>query len=249
MFFYNLMVYIILIYAQKISFQSNELIEKIFPFTANAYWFMTAYIMLLLLLPIFQKTINNLDLKQLKYLIIILAVFCTLFPLFKNLIAGDFMGLGDITCSYLVGVYVKKANVRVKQWMIAIPLLLSYILLFLGHRVFASYGLLPLISAGLIFAFFEAKTLSFHSVFINKSAATVLSVYLITEQKQFIKPLWSIFHFEDINVFLANFLGLGIAIAFIVLGVFIDSLRKQLFSVIKVNQLINYVQSILTRML
>lgn len=56
----------------KVPFGIKELIRSIFPFLGRAYWYVSDYIILMLIAPILNVVIKNVSIKKLNYLILVM---------------------------------------------------------------------------------------------------------------------------------------------------------------------------------
>lgn len=75
--FYSVITFVFLLCIKGITFSSGLLLKSIFPFTFNSYWFVTNYILLLLISPILNISINNMSKIKMKVcLLVLLGVFC-----------------------------------------------------------------------------------------------------------------------------------------------------------------------------
>lgn len=213
-----------------------------FPIIYNHYWFVTAFVILLLLIPYLNRLLNLCTRLETLYLVSILIVVCGVFPLFNNNVASESVGLGVILTSYIIGSYCRrfilknKKNLLIGFLLLLINILVIYMVMFyditvLKYRYIKIYtGFFAMMaSTGLFLIFVNIKP--FWSPIINSFSSHIFSVYLITENIFVIKILWSIFNFHNTNdLVMVNVYGFISVILIMILSFFIDTARCFLFS-------------------
>jgi hypothetical protein len=115
-FFYSLIIYLILVKVKLLHFSIKQFINACLPFTANQYWFVTAYIMLLLLLPFINRVIVVLNKRQYIYLIIIVSFLGSFLASIKNSTFASEISFGYLIPPYLIGGYLNKYKVNI-NWL------------------------------------------------------------------------------------------------------------------------------------
>lgn len=223
------------------------MIKSIFPFSFNLYWFITAYIMLILLIPFINKLLLNLNHREFVFLILILIIINDLFVWTNNNVATYRSGLGTLITPYVIGGYIRKYGLKVRKKPIyfILCLLIMYfgdivpLVLFglnAGERIF--FGIIPLIAATLLFLMFtEIKP--FYNRSINLLATTVFSSYILTEYPLIRPKLWIFLQFKNIkNTFIADLFGAIVIFLLIYIIIFsIDLLRQWIFKKIGINNI------------
>ncbi|PJZ16668.1 hypothetical protein BHU41_09355 [Lactobacillus crispatus] len=186
-------------------FNKRDLLYAFFPVIFDEYWFITSYIVLILLTPILNIAIRKFDRKNLLILIGILIVFADIVPFIKNdgtpnAPLGNMFSVGAMLSPYLIGAFIHRYEFKLKMWQACAVTLfgavLEYIsLIVLKHGIMKldmakfTFGLLPLITAmGIFYIFLNLP--SFHSRAINWIASGVLASYLITEHPLFRIYFW-----------------------------------------------------------
>lgn len=228
--FYTVLLFTVFTVVSK-DVQFGLLIKSIIPVTTVLYWFVTAYIILIFLLPVLNEFLMNATKQQIQYLIIISIIVNFMIPVLR--INFELM----ILLPYLIGAYIKKYGFEIKNKGIYLSsiLLLSYILMVVlntkGHGLGLTIGILPTLTAVLIFLIvFESKP--FHSAIINKLATTAFAGYLVTEFPPMRNFLWqNLLHFSNVkSALLADAMGLLAILLILYVGIFsIDLIRQKLF--------------------
>lgn len=212
-------------------------IQSVIPMSTNLYWFVSAYIIMMLFLPIINLTINQINKDQFKYLIIICLLMDTFIPLLK--VNYECMVLSP----YFLGAYIQRYRPVIKHKGMYLGVLLSLLyvltvgLLPFGHGHAFTIGILPRLIGVLIFLF-VVELKPFYSASVNSVATSAFAGYLVTEYPLMRDFLWNhLLKFADVqNVYLADFFG-AVAIGFILyIGVFlIDKGRQIIFSALNVH--------------
>lgn len=174
----------------------------------SGYWFIYAYIFMLLMMPGLNLVIKHFAGKKLNLLIFCIIIMWSLIPLGINLLNGkpdtsaDFFGYsigGYFLLIYLVSAAIRESKLFKSLKFTAVGAVLSVLLVVIicammdsktsFNVLFALFQLnspLILLVATFIFSFF--KNLTFHSRIINFLAGSMFGVYLIHEDS-FVRPL------------------------------------------------------------
>nr|WP_125675256.1 acyltransferase family protein [Companilactobacillus keshanensis] len=224
--------------------KSPKLWQSLMPMTFNQYWFVTGYLILILLVPFINQSVQNLTKRQFIYLLIIVTIICGIFPLVNNDIATQSVGLGVLLAVYLFGVFVAKFIHR-SSWNYVIGLLLFtvntlviYIIMYFEiiltkDRFTNIYtGVFAMLAALGLFLIFTNFKPVFHVIF-NQVARHIFAVYLITQNVLVLKPLWKNFQFKSmhdlVNVNLSGFVAV---LEIMVVCYLIDIIRLAIFRII-----------------
>ncbi|MQS52644.1 acyltransferase family protein [Companilactobacillus mishanensis] len=222
-----------------------NILMSVMPILFNHYWFITAYILLMLFLPIINKGLGGLNKGEFKYVLAIMIVICSIFPLLKNNVASESVGLGIVITSYAIGMYIRKF-VKLKPILILKALILLlvnlliiysvsfYDIVYLKFRYINIFtGFFALMAAvGLFVVFISLKPR--YSSSINKLASHMLAVYLITENIFVIKQLWKFVSFKNIADYkLVNLYGFLSVLLIMLICYAIDLVREKIFAVSK----------------
>lgn len=228
-------------------FNKRNLLYAFFPVIYDEYWFITSYIVLILLTPILNIAIRKFDRKNLLILIGILIVFADIVPFIKNdgipnAPLGNMFSVGAMLSPYLIGAFIHRYEFKLKMWQACAVTLFGAVLEYISLIVLKNgimkldmaeftFGLLPLITAVGIFCIFLSVP-SFHSRAINWIASGVLASYLITEHPLFRIYFWQkLLHVSHFQTPFWKFVLMGIVIA--VVTVFVCSLVDRIYVKIK----------------
>lgn len=190
------------------SFYKRDFLYAFFPVIFDEYWFITSYIVLILLTPVLNIAVEKLSKRDLLRGVVVIIVFADIVPFIKNdgtpnAPLGNMFSVGAMLAPYLIAGYVKKYKIKIKTWqagiMAIVGIVLEYLsLIILKHGIMGldiasfTFGLLPLIAAfGIFMLFLNLK--EFYSRWINWLASGVLASYLITEH-----PLFRIFFWQKL---------------------------------------------------
>jgi hypothetical protein len=222
--------------------KAPNILKSFMPVTFNQYWFVTAFILLMILLPFINRTISAINKKQSTYLSIILLVSCGIFPLINNNVASESVGLGVLITSYVIGAHIRRfgpsQKVGPKLAGLAfcfINLLIIYAISFYDMTVLKDRyiniftGIFAMLAASGLF-WTVASMKPHYSGITNHVASHMFAVYLITENVFIVDPLWKQFHFADISDPLSlNLYGIASVVAIMIICCLIDEIREGLF--------------------
>lgn len=230
-------------------FSLSGLIKSVFLVTFNGYWFVTAYVALILLLPFINRVLVNLSKTNFIILISVSVFFSEVAPIVGNQVFSLDKGFGDALSVYLLGAYIRQYKIKINSkilWLSSVGLYLAMLVSIVGLFQFTgsaenitrfSYGLLPYLTAATIFIFF-VNLPSFTSIRINWFANSVFASYLITVNMNVSGKLWT--EFFDVskidNLFLIILLGIIISIFLVLVTVLIDKVRIFIFNIFKVEK-------------
>ncbi len=117
-FVYSVLIYIIFIIIGGQKFEVLGLIKACLPVTMSAYWYVTVYILLVLISPFINLYINNISELQLKTTINVLVVMFCFVP--TIICYSDYTGVKDgyslywFIVLYLCGGYIRKYEKNIK---------------------------------------------------------------------------------------------------------------------------------------
>lgn len=213
--FFSLLSFLVARFVFHVEYTLQDVILAVFPLTGNEYWFASAYVILLTLIPLINYLIHHMNKKQLimetLLLIFVFSFISTFFPWSRN---GAWTG--GYSFIWFVVVYFIGACVQVcggdhsntQQWIIIfvslsvihllIRLVIGYVSLkVLGHEagvgIFSSYNsLIVLFASVALFMFF--KQLQLGNGRIDRIIITLgkwsFGAYLCSDHELIRKPLW-----------------------------------------------------------
>lgn len=260
--FYSIVLFIIYSILNN-DFNGYYFISSIFPNIMDVYWFYSGYFILYLLIPIFNKLINNISKRDFKYLLIVGFVY---FILLSSLIfnRASINGVFYLFFYYFVGsyirLYVKESKFKFK-WLFMF--LFSYFLIiilcfFIGRLSFTNINfssnilfyahngsLFVFICSVCLFMFFKGLNIT-NSKVINILGSVSFGVYLfhgnflLSGDLLWKKLFVASNYYGNSLVFLIYGFLISIVIYFSV-GV-LDIIRKRFVEDTIVNSLWNYIE-------
>ena len=238
--FYSVALFLIIVLLGLMNFSFKNFIAACLPFITNQYWFVSAYIMLLVLIPFINLAVERLTRKQFIYLMIITSFFGCFLTSINNSTFSTEISFGYIIPPYLIGTFIRKYGVQVNYVKIKITILylaavlLTALISYFGYgkyRSFFNFGILELLIAVLVFVGFTKHQL-FHNAGINVVAKTVFASYLITDNLYLKAVIWNfpLFHNSSVSPIWMSTIGFGVAVGLLIGSSIIDLLRDYLFN-------------------
>lgn len=245
-FFYNILNFII---GYKVGYiDSFKNISAVFPIITGVYWFITAYSLIYVLSPYYNKLINSLQKRDYqKFLLINLIIWCVIPNIF-----GFFYNSSEVlpfynrfiwlTLIYFVGAYIKKYNIKIldskKRSLIIsgitfLLMVLSIILIYIfkNNTIEIAYFWTPnnifMFILSVSFFIFFTKIRIGSSKIINKIASTTLGIYLLHDGI-LARFIWTNLFKSNIYIYSDYwfiYMACSTAILFII-GIIIDIIRQ-----------------------
>lgn len=199
---------IVIIYILKLRLPvSIDLIKMFFPFISQTYWFMDAYILLLIFIPYINKMLNSLSKKELLGLILIMFFTNSIFSFIPNItiITTTANSLSWFINIFIITYYLKKYKISIeKRKMVVFHFLyitIMVLLFFMVCKYFnKKYPILikynnPLILCDsiVIFKIFLDKKIKVNTFFkkiILYLSSNSLYVYLISDHPIMREIIW-----------------------------------------------------------
>ncbi len=258
--FYSWLVLFIL----KVMHYPTKTLFSIFPITTGAYWFISAYIALYFLTPILNIFLNKLNKNQFKFLLVLIV---TMFSFFKIiLITETFSGLFmTVIMFYMIGAYIRRfVEIKYNQKYFIKYLLVTIIFTCVNlivaalskvrlnttfHSIistiygrFMDFGNILLVLMTVLL-FLKFRTIEIKSSKINKIitflAPSMLSIYIIQQNTNY-SSLW---RYDGVTNYGNSFLMVPymffIVIIVFLVCLFIDLLRRGLYSLIKKTKIVS----------
>ena len=253
---YSVGVYLVLccIPGSGVTFEVQTLLRQCLPLLTNQYWFMTYYLLLLVVAPMLNRLLKNVDKKEFqKILAALLVTFCFL-PSVN--IFGDSFGTSNgysllwFGVLYLIGAYLRRFPLpkfhydRIYLGTIAILIVLRALCAGLQSRweIFGWLGNL-LLNYNFVLVLFAAISLFQCALqwqwnpgqrvgaWVSKISGLSLGVYLLHENSQFRNVLWGqIVRLERVGDSTFTFVGYGLlaVLGIFAAGILIEWLRQVL---------------------
>jgi hypothetical protein len=188
-FFYSVVISAIFWLLKIEPITIKEILRTVFPLVMGRWWFISIYILLFLLSPFINLALSNMDKKVHEQLIIILLIFNVILPSLNYTYFQDGgYGIENFIFLYCVGDYIRKYDIPKLNYILiyfaSCFVLLGIIIFFKKYDIhinrLLSYNfILTEISAINLFLFF--KNIKIQSLLINKVAASVFAIYLISD--------------------------------------------------------------------
>ncbi|MFT9051404.1 acyltransferase family protein [Liquorilactobacillus nagelii] len=238
-FFYSLVICLIIYFFHLNYVSKFSIVKSIFPIMFNEYWFITCYVVLILLSPYLNLVLKKLSKNYYRKFILLLFVF-QIAALLENNIFNQFL---IALTSYAIGFYLRKYDVYVKEKLLLLYFTLVYSLGLLSIYIskliglpfkstshFLPYILTVCLGTIMFLVFHELKP--FESKIVNNISTKVFAVYIITEHPQFRNILWSqIINTKQYqNSILFPLQGILICFCIFITCIFIDSIKNNIFS-------------------
>lgn len=242
LWFYSILIFLVTWYFNIIQPTYINIFKTVFPFISAEYWFVSAYIMLILLIPFLNIVSAQLNYKEHLILLIVLISFDTL-SLIRNYTMSDY--LASFVVVYFIGTFLRKYLNKlqpVKSWMLYCNIFFLWILELVSMEILfhKGYGIGSVRFTDKLFGFAGATSIfmlflrakSFYSPKINEIAKTVFAAYLLTDNPFTRHFVWDhIFQtFKFQNCLWVPVYGLFCIALIILLTILIDILRVKLFS-------------------
>ncbi|MDD2362406.1 MAG: acyltransferase [Oscillospiraceae bacterium] len=255
--FYSILIPLAFLFIKpQLPYNTETLLRSLFPIISRNWYFVTLYIIIMLLSPFINTLLNNINKSQYMVLLILGFILFSIWPnltlleplnriisLNKVIITEKGLSLYSFIFMYIIGAYIKiftepSENPKIKYLMSYILFSLTdFILYFLSDKttgiykpVFGQNDNPFIIMAGIsLFMFFRG--LNFKSSIVNAISTTTFAVYLIHEHPYFRKWLWTYLGVDDVNFYTDYYLIRLIIVVFLVFIIcaVVDGLRQCLF--------------------
>lgn len=240
---YSIFVCIVAIILKLNSINIRSILKSILPISLNEYWFMTSFILLMLMTPLLNYLINNYDKKDLQYCILGIVIVADIYPLLNNSPLGGLLSSSVLISSYLIAGYIRKYTFNIKSYWLVVLIVLGlggeyismYVMNLLHHNPLKfTNGILPLLAAIGIFIIF-IKMPSFYNRYINFFASSVLTAYLLTMHQTIYNWFWR--DFINVGKFqyspYLTLIGLGISLVIVLICCLFDKALQDLSNFFK----------------
>lgn len=244
---YSVCIYSLFLITNNTTFSFNELLVNIAPICSNTYWFVTSYLVIMLIAPALSYIANNLTHKQ--YISLLVAGFILCFQQFLGQFLMSEQQVPLFVYLFFIGGYLQKYQpiFTSKQLYLAFIGVLSFSFAYtffknyqLNSYNYIIYGMcnhelvLPLsVSVFLLFRHIRVPQ-KYHSI-INTIAPLSFAVYIIHTQPNIHEALWgyvtrSVF---EMNNWLLLIHCITTSTLVFVLCIFIEKIRRLLINRIR----------------
>ena len=262
-FFYSFIITILfVIFGQAGNLQTKEIIKNALPITFEKYWYMTAYFLLFLAIPILNNYLFKLSEKAAKKAFIIFIV------LFAGIgfMCDSFKTIGGYSALWLIALYCigllgKKINIFDKQKSIILILVWLlcifgtwYSYVYLNMEKFVNYISPTILLSGLIMVVLF-KRIKLKGNIISKLSPLALGIYLL----QLNQVIWdnvlkdSFTYVLDKEILIGVLLVLFYASLIFIAGLLVELFRSKLAKMIKLEilskKIVNLIDCILEKVI
>lgn len=257
--FYSVVITILFMSLQIEPFSIVSLGKSFFPISTDAYWFVTQYIGLLILSPFLALLVKQLSHKQYLWLLTGGAFMCLAiipdFPLGKRFHVAHGNSVWSFAYLFLVAGYIKHYLKKVSMAKLS-AIVLFVILLTIGCEVFFgyhddsiflywfNYNGLPFILSVLVFIMIRQMQISESGIWkvLVKLAPYTFGVYLIHDNLMVRGWLWPTVSLTTVcDQWIYPFVVVGLCSLIFVVAALIDGIRKKLFAILGIDNLISKV--------
>lgn len=241
------------------NFTLKDFLKSFFPVITQKFWYFTAYFLLMLLMPVFNLVIENVDKKNyLLWLMIIGICFSLVTMIFEIWLI--YAGYTWVWLAYLyfIGAYLKKYGFKIKKKTIFLIVYLICSLLVVGLNIVTSFlteTILGSITHAGMFYFYSSvfvlvQSIAIFGLFeglkINEKIAPVVKylslhtfgVYL--SHSYFISYFksWGLISIINHSVWLYIPLALFYALIIFCISILLEIARQLLFKILRINKLL-----------
>ena len=199
-FFYSVFIYLIFIAFGKTNFTIDEFILNFFPVIFERWWFVTTFVLLMILSPFLNIIIKSVS----KNLLLVISIVLFAYGVGVNEIllkVGNYLGVGLTSYMnkllwfvtlYFVASYIRLYNINLNKILNIILIFCVWIFrvlftVYSKREIWFEWAIGNAIMSILLLLFF--KNLKFRNKYINLIALTTFGIYLIHENV-YIRGLW-----------------------------------------------------------
>lgn len=259
MLFYSIVISAIFFIADPSMITLPMVIKTFMPFSSKMWYFLTNYIIILLISPFLNKMLVSLTKKQYLYfmgiIFAIMSVWSTLakidgldkvFDIAKVVDPYYGKSLAGFLMMYIIGGYLRlfvkkkeQKNVNMLLYLVVFFLLCAFD--FGLHYLFPQYSRVfgmfnnPIVVAESVVLLLFFRNFKFSSGFINTVAGTTLGVYAIHEHYLVRNWLWSVISFSDKSLYdtlLYIPMAIGACVGVFAICCIIELIRLKLFNIV-----------------
>lgn len=223
------------------------------PISTDAYWFVTQYIGLLILSPFLSLIVRNLSYRQYVWLLIGGAFICLAiipdFPLAKRFHVAHGNSVWSFAYLFFIAGFVRHHLKRIPMSkllvsFIIVTLITMAVEIYYGstngalYLCWLDYNGLPFVLSVIVFVMIKQTQFS-NNWLVNilvKAAPYTFGVYLIHDHLMMRDWLWTKAGLSSFcNQWAYPLVVIGLCVLIFLIGVLVDSFRKRLFDLLKVN--------------
>ena len=254
--FYSCIITMLLMSFQHVPFNFLYIGKSFLPICFDAYWFVTQYIGLLILSPFLALIARQISYRQYLFLLIGGAFICLSiipdFPMGKRYYVAHGNSIWSFAYLFLVAGFIKhhvkrQSTTKILAMVVFVTILLFACEVFEGykqnsiHLFWLNYNSLPFILSVLVFMLVRQMAVpenSFWNVLVRVAPYT-FGVYLIHDHLLVRDWLWTTVSLHSqCDTFVFPLIVIGLCLAIFAICACIDAIRKRLFAVLKIDNLI-----------
>jgi surface polysaccharide O-acyltransferase-like enzyme len=257
--FYSIAIALLFMSLQIEPFSIVALGKSFFPISTDAYWFVTQYIGLLILSPFLSLLVKQLSYKQYFLLLIGGAFICLAlipdFPLAKRFHVAHGNSVWSFAYLFLVAGFIKHYLKRIPMaWLMTAALFVTLLAMgceiFFGyqndsiHLFWFNYNGLPFVLSVIVFIIIRQMQMAESGIWkiLVKFAPYTFGVYLIHDHLMMRGWLWDTVSLTSVcDHWTYPFIVVGLCCLIFFVAAFIESIRKKLFAVLRIDNLISKV--------
>lgn len=257
--FYSCVITIVFTALHLIPFNAATIGKSFFPLSADAYWFVTQFVGLLILSPFLAMMVRQLSCRQYIVLLIGGAFICLSiipdFPLGKRFYVAHGNSIWSFAYLFLVAGFIKHHVKRLSASLLLTSVLLVTLCTLMSeivlgyqneslHLFWLNYNGLPFVLTIAVFLLFRQLQIPDNRFWnsLVKLAPYTFGIYLIHDHLLVRDWLWSVvpvYSYREGWSF--PLIVIGLCIGIFLIGALIDSVRKHIFAIFKIDQLITKV--------
>jgi hypothetical protein len=226
--FYSWLILLIFVVFKISKLNIWNILSALLPVSFNEYWFITDFILLMILVPVLNQVLIHLSPRQIIASIIVLVFISGVMPLYVGFTPfGGYLNIGIMIASYMFAgytrIYLKDFSIWLFISVFLLGLSIQYISIYFFKNQMVTYGALPYVSAAALFPII-VRSKSFFSPIINRLAMSVFATYLITTHPLVVPVLWGNLMFRAEAHFNLVIAGILSALLLLIVTVAIDQI-------------------------
>lgn len=255
--FYSCVITVLFVALNIIPFNIVIIGKSLFPLSTDAYWFVTQFLGLLILSPFLAMMVRQLSCRQYVFLLVAGAFICLSiipdFPLGKRFYVAHGNSIWSFAYLFLVAGFIKHHVKKLSNIHLFIIGTLVTFCTFISevvlgyqddsvHLYWLNYNGLPFVLTVVVFLLVRQLQIpeSFFSNVLVNMAPYTFGVYLIHDHLLVRDWLWTTVPMSSYcNHWAFPLLVIGISIGVFLICALLDSIRKQFFTLIKIDNLIS----------
>ena len=255
--FYSCLITLLFVVLHVIPFDFVTIGKSFFPLSSDVYWFVTQFVGLLILSPFLAMMVRHLSCRQYVILLIGGAFICLSiipdFPLGKRFYVAHGNSVWSFAYLFLVAGFIKHhvkklSNIHlfIVGFLVTLCTLISEVALGYQndsiHLYWLNYNGLPFVLTVVVFLLVRQLRVSDNVIsnILVRMAPYTFGVYLIHDHLLVRDWLWSVVPISSYcEHWVFPLIVIGISIGIFLLGALLDSIRKQIFTFVKIDNLVS----------